>query len=183
MDEKHTISVFFVIIKLEGDDMQKVLIIGCPGSGKSTFARKLHEQVEIPLYHLDNLFWNADKTTVSSEVFKNRLDNILQQPSWIIDGNYASTMEWRIQHCDTIFFLDYPTEVCIEGVRSRKGKKRSDIPWIEEEDDEEFLQFIQSFHNKQRPMIWELLQTCNKDIYIFTTREEANQYLLKNSPL
>ncbi len=183
MDEKHTISVFFVIIKLEGDDMQKVLIIGCPGSGKSTFARKLHKQVEIPLYHLDNLFWNADKTTVSSEVFKNRLDNILQQPSWIIDGNYLSTMEYRMQYCDTIFFLDYPTEVCIEGVRSRKGKKRSDIPWLEKEDDEEFLQFIQSFHNKQRPMILELLQTCNKDVYIFTTREEASQYLLKNSPL
>ena len=168
----------FVILSTEGDNMQKVLIIGCPGSGKSTFARKLHEQTQIPLYHLDNLFWNANRTTVEDSVFKARLQEVLAQDAWIIDGNFSSTMEWRMQGCDTIFFLDYPTDVCLAGVRERKGKKRSDIPWIEETDDEEFLQFIKDFSEKRRPQILELLNKYNdKKIYIFTSRNDANRYL------
>ena len=158
--------------------MQKVLIIGCPGSGKSTFARKLHEQSKLPLYHLDNLYWNADGTTVEDYVFKARLQEALEQDAWIIDGNYSSTMEHRMQYCDTIFFLDYPVDVCLDGVKTRKGKKRSDIPWIEETDDEEFLQFIKDFSEKRRPQIIELLQKYgHKDIYIFKSRSDANRYL------
>ena len=53
--------------------MKKVIVIGCPGSGKSTFSRALHEIVGIPLYHLDMMYWNADRTTVEKSVFLERL--------------------------------------------------------------------------------------------------------------
>ena len=89
--------------------MRKVMIIGCPGSGKSTFARALHAATGLPLYYLDMLYWNADKTTVSKEVFRGRLREILDTDAWILDGNYGSTIEIRLEACDTVFFLDYPT--------------------------------------------------------------------------
>ena len=161
--------------------MKKVIMIGCPGSGKSTFSRALHKITGIPLVHLDMLYWNADKTTVERSVFLERLQQELQKDRWIIDGNYASTMELRLQACDTVFFLDYPADICLQGVRERQGKKRSDMPWVETEDDREFLSFIERFCQESRPQILELLDKYpEKNIYIFTCRADAAGFLRRN---
>ena len=158
--------------------MKKVLVIGCPGSGKSTFSRRLHEITALPLHHLDMMYWNADKTTVSKEVFQKRLEDVLQTESWIIDGNYASSLSKRLKWCDTVFFLDVSVEVCLEGIRLRKGKPRSDMPWIETEDDEEFLEFVQMFNDQVRhELITTLHEHSDKNIVIFTSRNEADAYL------
>lgn len=50
--------------------MKKVIVIGCPGSGKSTFSKALHKITDIPLFHLNMIFWNADKTTVGEKTIK-----------------------------------------------------------------------------------------------------------------
>ena len=73
--------------------MKKAIIIGCPGSGKSTFARKLQDISDLPLYHLDMIYWTPDRTIIPKEEFLEILSEILAQEQWIIDGNYASTME------------------------------------------------------------------------------------------
>lgn len=164
----------------KGVIMQKVMIIGCPGGGKSTFARELHRLSGLPLYHLDMMYWNADRTKVPREVFQERLEEALEQENWIIDGSYNRTLEMRMEACDTIFFLDYPLEVCLEGAQARKGTKRPDMPWTEGEDeavDEEFLQFIRSFQEESRPRIFELLEKySDKEIYVFKSREEAAEF-------
>lgn len=160
--------------------MKKIMVIGCPGSGKSTLSRKLHNITKIPLYHLDMMFWNEDKTTVSKDIFLQRLTEVLKEDKWIIDGNYISTMEIRMNECDTVIFLDLPPDVCLDGVRQRKGKQRSDIPWVENEDDEEFIEFIKTFNKEQRPKIITLLDKYNeKIIFIFKSREEADVFLNK----
>ena len=160
--------------------MKRVIVIGCPGAGKSTFARELHKLTSLPLFHLDLLYWNGDRTTVSKEVFRERLREVLLLDSWIIDGNYGSTMELRIKECDTVFFLDYPLEVCLEGISQRKGKARSDMPWIETEDDEEFLEFIRSYNTESKPKVTELLKKYSeKDIIVFKSRKEAEDYLTR----
>ena len=160
--------------------MKKVIIIGCPGSGKSTFAKALHEKTGLPLFHLDLMYWNADKTIVEKPVFRQRLSDAMAGEEWIIDGNYGSTMELRLQACDTVVFLDYPVEVCLEGVRARRGKVRTDMPWVEaeEEEDTEFLEFIQSYNTESRPVVLELLKKYeDNEIHIFKNRSDANAFL------
>ena len=159
--------------------MKKIIVIGCPGSGKSTFSKSLHKITKIPLYHLDMLFWNADKTTVDKSVFLDRLFKIMETSEWIIDGNYGSTMELRMQTCDTVIFLDYPLDVCLDGIQERKGKRRSDLPWIEgHEEDAEFVAFIKSYNSESRPKVIELLkQYSHKEIHVFCDRIQAEEFL------
>ena len=158
--------------------MKKVIVIGCPGSGKSTVSRALHNKTGIPLYHLDMMYWNADKTTVEKSVFLERLSAVLEKDEWIIDGNYGSTLELRMAACDTVVFLDYPLDLCLDGIKERRGKPRSDMPWIETEEDAEFMAFIKSFNQNQRPQIIVFLEKYSgKNIFVFTSREEADAFL------
>ena len=160
--------------------MQKVMVIGCPGSGKSTFSRVLHEITGLPLYHLDMLFWNADRTTVEKEVFWDRLAEVIAKDNWIMDGNYGSTMELRMQACDTVFFLDYPLDVCMNGITERRGKERPDMPWIESADevDEEFIEFVKNYNSENRPAVVVLLEKYkDREIFVFKSRDEADAFL------
>ena len=158
--------------------MKKVIVIGCPGSGKSTVSRTLHNKTGIPLYHLDMMYWNADKTTVEKSVFLERLSDVLEKDEWIIDGNYSSTMELRMAACDTVIFLDYPLDVCLDGIRKRRGKPRSDMPWIETEEDSEFIEFIKNYNEQQKPKVLELLKKySDKNIIILESREQADAFL------
>lgn len=158
--------------------MKKVIVIGCPGSGKSTVSRVLHNKTGISLYHLDMMYWNADKTTVEKSVFLERLCAVLEKDEWIIDGNYGSTMELRMVACDTVIFLDYPLDVCLDGIRERRGKPRSDMPWIETEEDAEFIEFIKSYNEQQKPKVLELLNKySDKNIIVFESREQADEFI------
>ena len=158
--------------------MKRAIVIGCPGSGKSTFARALQKKTGLPLYYLDMMYWNADKTTVPKDIFRARLAERLAENAWIIDGNYGSTMEARMAACDTVFFLDYDPAVCLAGIRERQGKSRADMPWIETEDDEEFLTFVREYNEKSRPDVLALLEKYQeKQIVVFRTRDEADEFL------
>lgn len=83
-----------------------------------------------------------------------------------------------------MFLLDYPLDVCLTGAKSRVGKKRSDLPWVETEFDDEFRQCIIDFHNKDILAIYNMLQKYkNKNIEIFKSREQAEEYLRRLSEL
>lgn len=158
--------------------MKRIIVIGCPGSGKSTFSRTLRDITGIPLYHLDRIFWKKDRSTISKHEFDRKLSEIMNRESWIIDGNYSRTIEMRLEKCDTVFFLDYPVDICLQGVRSRIGQKRSDIPWVETDTDAEFLEFVENFSKTERPKILERL-SGHPDVvvYRFTSRAQADQFL------
>ena len=158
--------------------MNRIMIIGCPGSGKSTFARALASKMGLPLYYLDMMYWNPDRTTKPKEEFRAALRETVALPEWIIDGNYGSTLEIRMEVCDTVIFLDYPVEVCIAGVEERRGKPRPDMPWVETEPDLEFIEFIKKYNEESRPKVIELLEKYKeKNIIIFKSRAEADEYL------
>lgn len=160
--------------------MKRIMIIGCPGSGKSTFARGLAEKTGLPLYYLDMMYWNPDRTTKPKEEFRAALRETVKLPEWIIDGNYGSTLELRMAACDTVIFLDFPVEVCIAGVEERRGKPRPDMPWVETEPDLEFIEFIRKYNEESRPKVIALLEKyCEKEIIIFKSRTEADEFLAK----
>ncbi len=158
--------------------MKKIIVIGCPGAGKSTFARALAERTGISLFHLDMIWHRADKTNVSREEFDEKLGELMKNESFIIDGNYMRTLERRIATADTVFFLDYKTEICLEGAKSRIGKKREDMPWTETELDPEFRAWIEDFARDQRPKIYGLLEKyADREIHIFYDRPETERFL------
>ena len=159
--------------------MNRILVIGCPGAGKSTFARKLRDLTGLPLYYLDRIYHRTDRTTVSREEFDAALHKIMETDRWIIDGNYQRTLEMRLKECDTVFFLDYPLELCLGGAASRVGTVREDMPWVESELDPEFRQYILDFPHEQLPEICKLLDMYKNDrkIMIFNSREEADEWL------
>lgn len=158
--------------------MKKICILGCPGSGKSTFSRKLHQITDIPLFHLDMLFWNADKTSVDRETLRHRVDEVIQNPAWIIDGNYGATLDQRLSACDTVFLFNLPPEVCLAGVEARRGQVRPDMPWIEQEENPEFTAYIRSFSTDKLPSIDQRLQEYPAiSVIRFRSHAEADAYL------
>ena len=159
--------------------MQKVIVIGCPGSGKTTFAERLNIITGLPLYYLDAIWHKPDKTHISRENFDKSISAILNTAEWIIDGNYSRTLEIRLQQCDTVFLFDLPTEVCIQGATDRLGKGRYDLPWIDKELTPSFKQSIQDFPRNSLPIIYELIEkySKNRQIIVFKSREDVDVFL------
>ncbi len=159
--------------------LERIMIIGSPGAGKSTFARKLRDKTGLPLYYLDLLYHRPDRSTVAREEFDAALQEILNSDRWIIDGNYQRTLKMRMERCDTVFLLDYPRELCLSSAEERIGKKREDMPWVERTFDPEFRTWIEDFPTIALPKIYALLETYReqKQIFIFHSRAEADAYL------
>ena len=156
----------------------RVIILGCPGSGKSTFARSLHARTGLPLFHLDNIWWKADKTHISRDEFDDKLDELVSLDSWIIDGDYSRTYEKRIAACDTIFFLDYQEDVCMDGITGRVGQKRPDIPWIENELDPELVEQVRNYGKDNIVVLKELFAKYpEKTLITFKTRDETDIWI------
>ena len=160
------------------DKMKKILVIGCPGSGKSTFARGLNSITGIPLYYLDMLWHQPDGTNLAREAFDAALVEILAEDRWIVDGNYPRTLPMRLAKCDTVFLFDIPVAECLTGAEKRIGMPRADMPWVEETFSDEFRRYIQDFPTEQFPGIYRALHECPQiDKVIFRSRTEADAYL------
>ena len=157
----------------------KAIVIGCPGSGKTTFSEKLRDKVGVELFYLDAIWHRADRTQISREEFDERLSQILSLDEWIIDGNYSRTLERRLAACDTVFLFDLPTEVCLDGATERLGKVRYDMPWIDTELDPGLRREIEDFREKNLLTIYALLEKykLGRSITVFKSREEADELI------
>lgn len=161
---------------MEGS-MKRVIVIGCPGAGKSTFARKLAEKTGLPLHYLDMIWHRPDRTTVSRKEFDEKLNEIIADKEWIIDVNYLRTLPMRLGEADTVFFLDIPVDTCLAGAMARLGEQRPDMPWHDSELDEDFRQWILDFPTYQLPIIEIFLESYKGKIIRFTSREEADNFI------
>lgn len=158
--------------------MQKILIIGSPGSGKSTFGKRLSQKLNIPLVHLDRLWWKEDWIERTREEFDNLLINELKKDRWIIDGNYSRTLEFRLQYADTVIFFDYNRFLCLWRILKRVitnyGKNRADMAkGCNERFGFKFMRYVYFFNDKERDKILKLLST-NKDarVIIVSSRKK-----------
>ena len=159
--------------------VKRILVIGCPGSGKSYFAKKLGSILNLPVIHMDNLYWTKEKTSITREELVNKLKPHLEKDSWIIDGNYHHTLKVRLKYATDVFFLDVSREECIQGMLERIDQERDDIPWVEtKEDAEELIAWTENYEKLYRDEEEKMFEE-NKHVIVhrFKSRDEINAYL------
>ena len=163
--------------------MERIMIIGCGGAGKSTLARQLGEKTGLPVIHLDKLFWRPGWVNLTREEFDVVHNAAIEEKKWILDGNFDRTMEPRIRRCDTVVYLDFSRIACLCGVMKRilttYGKVRPDMgDGCPERFDLEFLQWVWNFNKNKREKNYRLLeQYGDKRIYILKNRKQVKEFL------
>jgi len=165
--------------------MQKVLIIGNAGSGKATFAIKLAQKLQLPLVHLDKLYWCGNWEHRSREEFDTLLQAQLEKPQWIIDGNFNRTISHRLQYCDTVIFFDLPTAVCLASITKRIfanfGKTRADMggncPERFDKQKRSLYRNVLTFNRQHRKDYYALLKNFPGRVIVFTSRKQASIFL------
>ena len=128
---------------------------------------------------MDNLYWSKNKVACDRETLIKRLEPVLKEEEWIIDGNYHHTLELRLERCTDVFFLDFSRETCVNGMKERIGVERDDIPWVEsEEDADELIKWTLDYEEKTRPIELELLAKHPEiHVVVFYSRSEMDEYL------
>ncbi|EEM09860.1 AAA family ATPase [Bacillus pseudomycoides] len=166
--------------------MRKIMIIGSGGAGKSTFSRRLGEILQLPVFHLDALYWKKDWVLASREEQIQVQKELVTQEAWIIDGNYGFTMDIRLEAADTIIFIDLPRIQCLYRVIKRRiqyhNKTRPDMgEGCEEQLDFEFLKWVWTYPKVKRPAILGKIQavSAEKNIVIFKSSAEIEEFLQK----
>ena len=169
-------------------NLHKILVIGCCGAGKSTFSKKLQAILELELIHLDQYYHKPNWEEPKKVEWEKRVNNLVQKPSWIMDGNYSETMDIRIKNADTIIYLDYPILKCfwrvIKRVFKYNGIQRSDMAnGCKEEFDLEFLYFVLMFNIRFRKEILTKLNLVKdkKEVCVFKTDKQADKFLAQIS--
>jgi len=164
--------------------MKRVLVIGSGGSGKSTFATRLGELLKIEVKHLDSFYWRRGWQETPKDEWLEKVRELASEDSWIMDGNFGGTLETRIQHCDTIVFLDLPQLVCLWRIAKRRllyrGRSRPDMTeGCPEKLDWEFVNWVWGYSRRSRPKIVKLLaeHAATKRIVWLRSRAEVRRFL------
>jgi adenylate kinase family enzyme len=164
--------------------MRRVLVIGIPGAGKSTFARKLAAKTGLPLIHLDAQFWQPGWKVTPHAKWRAKVASLVEGDAWIIDGNYGETLDVRLPRADTVTWFDYPRTICVGRalwrVITTYGRVRDDLaPGCPERFDLEFLRYIWDFNDKLRPQIVAMLEAHGGHLapIVFGRDREAEHFL------
>ena len=163
--------------------MERVIIIGCGGAGKSTLARQLGEKTGIPVVHLDKLFWHPGWVESTKEEIDCKIREEMEKPCWIMDGNYNRTIPERIKRCDTIIYLDFSRFACLMGVLKRVlttyGKVRPDMgEGCPERVDWEFLKWVWNFNKNNREKNYRLLNEAEGvETIVLKNRRAVKRFL------
>ena len=163
--------------------MERILIIGCGGAGKSTMARQLGDKLQIPVVHLDKLFWKPGWVEETPEEFDRKLAVEMENPRWIMDGNFNRTMPQRVAKCDTIIYLDFSRVACLLGVLKRVittyGTVRPDMgEGCPERVDLEFLKWVWNYNRDKRERNNQLLNEAeNVETIVLKNRRMVRRFL------
>lgn len=162
--------------------MQKILIIGSNGAGKSTFSYALAEKLDLPLVHIDQIYWRGCWEVTPQAEFENAVVQAAQKEKWIIEGNNIKSLEQRLPYADTLFWFEFPPLFCIINIFKRewryRGKVRPDMP------DEcvsklrlSFLRYAWQFNKRNRTRIKAMLsQHTHVKVIRFTGRRQVKKY-------
>ena len=160
-------------------NMKRIMVIGCSGSGKSTFSRKLHEVTQLPVVHLDQKYWKPNWVESTDEEWRKTISEIVKEDEWIMDGNYSGTWDLRIPRADTIIFIDKPTYVCLyrttKRIISHYGKTRPDMTkGCPERFDLQFFHYVLTYNLRRRKSNLRKLENWKNEKQVFVLREEED---------
>lgn len=164
--------------------MERVLIIGPGGAGKSTLALRLGAATGLPVVHLDAYFWQPGWVETPVELWRERVSRLAAQPRWIMDGNYGGTLGQRLEACDTVIFLDSPRLLCLWRVFRRRmryhrrtrpdmaGQCPERLTWA-------FVRWIWDYPGRRRPGILRQLLALEerKRLLILRSSREVEAFL------
>lgn len=148
-----------MINRVDWKNFNRILLIGSPGTGKSTTAKFLGEKLNLEVIHLDKYFWKPDWEMRSRYEFDEIVLELIMKDKWIMDGNYSRTLKARAKRADLIIFFDFPSYFCVFRILKRSFKtklgfeKRTDMAdgcdekWI----DREFVNFVWNFKKRTVP--------------------------------
>jgi adenylate kinase family enzyme len=162
--------------------LNRIAIVGCGGSGKSTVARQLGKLRDIPVTHLDALYYDGDWTPLPMDDFAAAQAELVAEPRWIIEGNYASTLHIRVAAADMVVFLDLPARTCLRGILQRRlryrGGQHADhgvydrITW-------DFVRYIIGYRRSMAPRVRALVTEHGPDAALVTlkSRRQVRRFL------
>jgi adenylate kinase family enzyme len=162
--------------------MDRIAIIGCGGSGKTHLANQLAAHLNLPLTHLDSVYYDADWNPLPAEDFAALQKKLVAEPRWLIEGNYASSMPIRLTRADTVIFLDLPALTCLAGILQRRWRYRGGqhtkdgvydrITW-------NFVRYVWGYRKTMRPKVRRLVDEhgSNATLVTLTSRRQAARFL------
>ncbi len=162
--------------------MERILILGPCGSGKSTLAARLGSLIGLPVIHLDQQFWRPGWTAPSDEEWFETVDELVDRPRWIMDGNYGSSLARRLKRADAVVILDFPRRLFFWRVLKRSltqlGKTRADsAPGCPERIDLGFLIYSWTYRKVRMPKHESLVAASGVPVIRLRTDREASEWL------
>ncbi|GMV93659.1 MAG: hypothetical protein AMXMBFR82_34370 [Candidatus Hydrogenedentota bacterium] len=142
--------------------MQRILIVGICGAGKSTLASELAERLDLPVIHLDKEYWQPGWTMPDCDWWHDRVQELVSGERWVMDGSYASTLRYRLPRADTVIHLDFPRRIAMYRIFKRilhtHGQTRPDMAdECREQFDWEFLKYAWAFPRTERVKLESML--------------------------
>lgn len=149
--------------------MKKIYIIGAVGTGKTTLAKKISDQFNIPMYELDKIVWDDDNGNVkrSDEEVQKLFEEILDKDSWIIEDVGRKKFRKGIEEADIVYYIDLPVSVVY--VRCLKR-------WIKQKLGKEKYNYKPTLKGLVQMMKWAHSDIKNKDEKINYIRENSKNY-------
>jgi len=164
--------------------MDRVLIVGCSGAGKTAFALRLGEKTGLPVVHLDREFWRPGWTEPAMAVWRHQVEELAAQPRWIMDGEFRNSLDLRLPRADMVIFLDMPRWLSLARVVRRTvrhfGRTRGDMaPGCTERFDWAFMKYIWKYQRKVRPRLCAKLAEFRGNLIVLRSPAEAEAYLAR----
>ena len=163
--------------------MERVLIIGSNGAGKSTFSFRLAEKTGLPLVHIDQIYWRDAWDVRPEAEFDRRVQTETQNPRWIIEGNNLHSLPRRLAWADTVFWFEFPPPLCVLNIFRRewayRGRVRPDMPdQCVSRCDMKFLRMVWDFNRRNHRKIAAMLPNAeNIRVIRFTNYRQVEGYL------
>lgn len=163
------------------EDVNKISIIGGSGTGKTVLADNLGKVLNLPVYHIDGIHHLANWEIRDKEERDKIILEKIEEPKWIIDGTYRSTLKQRLEKSDLIIYLDYSSIAQVKGAMGRfiknHGKEKKEIPGCKEQMSFKFFFWVLNWRKNKRQDVIDSLEGIDKaKILVFTNRKKLNKW-------